>query len=140
MPVPASETRHAPEGIAAYYGAPRSTDEDIKTVSGERTMPLSWRKSPAIWFRSPAVLQYQIAVTSGGVHRWAVIRWRGRSDAGAKCEPSGIAGARKVGMLPPGVRIAPVYLKYAAGKPEEAREASQSPSGVYRRDKAGQKP
>ncbi len=46
------ETRHALEGIAAYYAALRSSTK-IKTVFASCTMLLSWRKSPAIWMPSP---------------------------------------------------------------------------------------
>ncbi len=58
------ETRHALEGIAAYYAALRSTDEDKDRIRELHHAIELAQESGDLDAESEAVLQYQIAVTS----------------------------------------------------------------------------
>ncbi len=64
------ETRHALEGIAAYYAALRSTDEDKDRIRELHHAIELAQESGDLDAESEAVLQYQIAVTE-----WAAT-WR----------------------------------------------------------------
>ncbi|MEY8711051.1 transcriptional regulator PdhR [Mangrovibacter phragmitis] len=57
------ETRHALEGIAAYYAALRGTDEDLARIRECHESIESARQAGDLDAESEAVLQYQIAVT-----------------------------------------------------------------------------
>ncbi len=57
------ETRHATEGIAAYYAALRSTDEDKERIRELHHAIELAQQSGDLDAESNAVLQYQIAVT-----------------------------------------------------------------------------
>lgn len=57
------ETRHALEGIAAYYAALRSTDEDKDRIRELHHAIELAQESGDLDAESEAVLQYQIAVT-----------------------------------------------------------------------------
>ncbi len=62
------ETRHALEGIAAYYAALRSTDEDKDRIRELHHAIELAQESGDLDAESEAVLQYQIAVTEAELH------------------------------------------------------------------------
>ncbi len=57
------ETRHALEGVAAYYAALRGTDEDLARISDCHQAIELAQQSGDLDAESDAVLQYQLAVT-----------------------------------------------------------------------------
>ncbi|EKT64795.1 pyruvate dehydrogenase complex transcriptional repressor PdhR [Providencia burhodogranariea] len=57
------ETRHALEGIAAYYAALRGTDEDLERIRQSYELIKSAQQTSDIDTESDAVLQYQLIVT-----------------------------------------------------------------------------
>ena len=57
------ETRHALEGIAAYYAALRGTEEDLERIRQSYELIKSAQKSGDLNAESDAVLQYQLIVT-----------------------------------------------------------------------------
>ncbi|CAK9886007.1 MAG: Pyruvate dehydrogenase complex repressor [Candidatus Erwinia impunctatus] len=57
------ETRHALEGIAAYYAALRGTDEDLERIRFCHVQIQSAQDEGNLDAEADAVLQYQIAVT-----------------------------------------------------------------------------
>ncbi|MCW2255485.1 GntR family transcriptional repressor for pyruvate dehydrogenase complex [Providencia alcalifaciens] len=57
------ETRHALEGIAAYYAALRGTDEDLERIRQSYELIKSAQQTNDIDTESDAVLQYQLIVT-----------------------------------------------------------------------------
>lgn len=57
------ETRHALEGIAAYYAALRGTDEDLERIRQSYELIIKAQQSGDINAESNAVLQYQLIVT-----------------------------------------------------------------------------
>ena len=107
------ETRHALEGIAAYYAALRSTDEDKERIR-------------ELHHESNAVLQYQIAVTEAA-HNVVLLHL-------LRCmEPMLAQNVRqnfellysRREMLPlVSSHRTRIFEAIMAGKPEEAREAS----------------
>jgi GntR family transcriptional repressor for pyruvate dehydrogenase complex len=63
------ETRHALEGIAAYYAALRSNDEDRERIRELHQAIERAQQSGDLDAESDAVVQYQIAVTEAA-HMW----------------------------------------------------------------------
>lgn len=57
------ETRHALEGIAAYYAALRGTDEDFEQIRISHQAIIDAQKSGDVNVESDAVLKYQLVVT-----------------------------------------------------------------------------
>ncbi|HHR5902000.1 TPA: pyruvate dehydrogenase complex transcriptional repressor PdhR [Providencia alcalifaciens] len=57
------ETRHALEGIAAYYAALRGTEEDLERIRQSYELIKSAQESGDLNAESDAVLQYQLIVT-----------------------------------------------------------------------------
>ncbi|PIJ49868.1 transcriptional regulator PdhR [Erwinia sp. OLTSP20] len=57
------ETRHALEGIAAYYAALRGTEEDLKRIKDCHIQIQTAQQSGDLNAEADAVMQYQIAVT-----------------------------------------------------------------------------
>ncbi|NLS43680.1 pyruvate dehydrogenase complex transcriptional repressor PdhR [BEV proteobacterium] len=57
------ETRHALEGIAAYYAALRGTEEDFQRIRECHTQIKQVRTSGDLVAESEAVMHYQVAVT-----------------------------------------------------------------------------
>ncbi|WP_092876755.1 pyruvate dehydrogenase complex transcriptional repressor PdhR [Izhakiella capsodis] len=57
------ETRHALEGIAAYYAALRGTEEDLKRIEDCHVQIQAAQLSGDLDAEADAVMQYQIAVT-----------------------------------------------------------------------------
>lgn len=57
------ETRHALEGIAAYYAALRGTDEDLERIRQSYELIKNAQQTNDIDTESDAVLQYQLIVT-----------------------------------------------------------------------------
>ena len=57
------ETRHALEGIAAYYAALRGTEEDIERIRQSYELIKTAQQSGDLNAESDAVLQYQLIVT-----------------------------------------------------------------------------
>ncbi|WP_369310451.1 pyruvate dehydrogenase complex transcriptional repressor PdhR [Providencia rettgeri] len=57
------ETRHALEGIAAYYAALRGTEEDLERIRQSYELIEIAQKSGELAAESDAVLQYQLIVT-----------------------------------------------------------------------------
>lgn len=57
------ETRHALEGIAAYYAALRGTDEDLERIRQSYELIKNAQQTGDIDTESDAVLQYQLIVT-----------------------------------------------------------------------------
>ncbi|EAR3509639.1 GntR family transcriptional regulator [Salmonella enterica] len=103
------ETRHALEGIAAYYAALRSTDEDKDRIRELHHAIELAQESGDLDAESEAVLQYQIAVTE------AAHNVRQNFE---------LLYARRE-MLPlVSTHRTRIFEAIMAGKPEEAREAS----------------
>lgn len=102
------ETRHALEGIAAYYAALRSTDEDKDRIRELHHAIELAQESGDLDAESEAVLQYQIAVTEAA-HNVVLLHL-------LRCmEPMLAQNVRQNFELLYArremVRIAPVYLK-----------------------------
>ncbi|SUC23231.1 transcriptional regulator PdhR [Proteus mirabilis] len=57
------ETRHALEGIAAYYAALRGTDDDLERIKATHARIIDAHDKGDIAAESDAVLQYQLIVT-----------------------------------------------------------------------------
>ncbi|MCA6220426.1 MULTISPECIES: pyruvate dehydrogenase complex transcriptional repressor PdhR [Photorhabdus] len=57
------ETRHALEGVAAYYAALRGTDEDFERIRQYHLVIQQAQESGDVNAESEAVLQYQLVVT-----------------------------------------------------------------------------
>ncbi len=57
------ETRHALEGIAAYYAALRGTDEDLQRIRDCHLVIDTVQKTGDVEAEADAVMQYQVAVT-----------------------------------------------------------------------------
>ncbi|ATO34695.1 Pyruvate dehydrogenase complex repressor [Dickeya dianthicola] len=57
------ETRHALEGIAAYYAALRGTEEDLRRIRDCHTQIETAREASDLEGESEAVMHYQVAVT-----------------------------------------------------------------------------
>ncbi|MGM3160791.1 pyruvate dehydrogenase complex transcriptional repressor PdhR [Dickeya undicola] len=57
------ETRHALEGIAAYYAALRGTEEDLQRIRDCHALIETARESSDLEGESEAVMHYQVAVT-----------------------------------------------------------------------------
>lgn len=57
------ETRHALEGVAAYYAALRGTDEDLQRIRECHTVIQQAQDSGDLDAEADAVMQYQVAVT-----------------------------------------------------------------------------
>ncbi|MFG5990453.1 pyruvate dehydrogenase complex transcriptional repressor PdhR [Salmonella enterica] len=108
------ETRHALEGIAAYYAALRSTDEDKDRIRELHHAIELAQESGDLDAESEAVLQYQIAVTEAA-HNVVLLHL-------LRCmEPMLAQNVRQNFELLYATRI---FEAIMAGKPEEAREAS----------------
>ena len=108
------ETRHALEGIAAYYAALRSTDEDKERIRELHHAIELAQQSGDLDAESNAVLQYQIAVTEAA-HNVVLLHL-------LRCmEPMLAQNVRQNFELLYSRRI---FEAIMAGKPEEAREAS----------------
>ncbi|EGM4309871.1 GntR family transcriptional regulator [Salmonella enterica] len=131
------ETRHALEGIAAYYAALRSTDEDKDRIRELHHAIELAQESGDLDAESEAVLQYQIAVTE------AVLQYQIAVTEAAhnvvllhllRCmEPMLAQNVRqnfellyaRREMLPlVSTHRTRIFEAIMAGKPEEAREAS----------------
>ena len=120
------ETRHALEGIAAYYAALRSTDED-KVRIGELHQAIELaQQSGDLDAESNAVVQYQIAVTEAAhnVVLLHLLRCMEPMLAQNVRENFELLYARRE-MLPlVSKHRSSVFAAIMAGEPEEAREAS----------------
>ena len=103
------ETRHALEGIAAYYAALRSTDEDKERIRELHHAIELAQQSGDLDAESNAVLQYQIAVTE------AAQNVRQNFEL--------LYSRREMLPLVSSHRTR-IFEAIMAGKPEEAREAS----------------
>ncbi len=120
------ETRHALEGIAAYYAALRSTDEDKERIRELHHAIELAQQSGDLDAESNAVLQYQIAVTEAA-HNVVLLHL-------LRCmEPMLAQNVRqnfellysRREMLPlVSSHRTRIFEAIMAGKPEEAREAS----------------
>lgn len=120
------ETRHATEGIAAYYAALRSTDEDKERIRELHHAIELAQQSGDLDAESNAVLQYQIAVTEAA-HNVVLLHL-------LRCmEPMLAQNVRqnfellysRREMLPlVSSHRTRIFEAIMAGKPEEAREAS----------------
>ena len=123
------ETRHALEGIAAYYAALRSTDEDKERIRELHHAIELAQQSGDLDAESNAVLQYQIAVTEAA-HNVVLLHL-------LRCmEPMLAQNVRqnfellysRREMLPlVSSHRTRIFEAIMAGKPEEAREASHRP-------------
>lgn len=120
------ETRHATEGIAAYYAALRSTDEDKERIRELHHAIELAQQSGDLDAESNAVLQYQIAVTEAA-HNVVLLHL-------LRCmEPMLAQNVRqnfellysRREMLPlVSSHRTRIFEAIMVGKPEEAREAS----------------
>lgn len=110
------ETRHALEGIAAYYAALRSTDEDKERIRELHHAIELAQQSGDLDAESNAVLQYQIAVT--------LLRCMEPMLAQNVRQNFELLYSRRE-MLPlVSSHRTRIFEAIMAGKPEEAREAS----------------
>lgn len=120
------ETRHALEGIAAYYAALRSTDEDKERIRELHHAIELAQQSGDLDAESNAVLQYQIAVTEAAhnVVLLHLLRCMGPMLAQNVRQNFELLYSRRE-MLPlVSSHRTRIFEAIMAGKPEEAREAS----------------
>ncbi len=120
------ETRHALEGIAAYYAALRSTDEDKDRIRELHHAIELAQESGDLDAESEAVLQYQIAVTEAAhnVVLLHLLRCMEPMLAQNVRQNFELLYARRE-MLPlVSTHRTRIFEAIMAGKPEEAREAS----------------
>ena len=120
------ETRHALEGIAAYYAALRSTDEDKTRIRELHHAIELAQQSGDLDGESDAVLQYQIAVTEAAhnVVLLHLLRCMEPMLAQNVRQNFELLYARRE-MLPlVSSHRTRIFEAIIAGKPEEAREAS----------------
>jgi GntR family transcriptional repressor for pyruvate dehydrogenase complex len=119
------ETRHALEGIAAYYAALRSTDEDRVRIRELHQAIERAQQSGDLDAESSAVVQYQIAVTEAA-HNVVLLHL-------LRCmEPMLAQNVQNFELLYARRDMLPlvsnhrtrVFEAIMAGEPEQAREAS----------------
>ncbi len=130
------ETRHALEGIAAYYAALRSTDEDKERIRELHHAIELAQQSGDLDAESNAVLQYQIAVTEAA-HNVVLLHL-------LRCmEPMLAQNVRqnfellysRREMLPlVSSHRTRIFEAIMAGKPARSARSIASPSGLYRRN------
>ena len=119
------ETRHAPEGIEAYYAALRSTDEDKERIRELHHAIELAQQSGDLDAESSAVVQYQIAVTEAAhtVVLLHLLRCMEPMLAQNVRQNSNCYARREMPPLVSSHRTR-IFEAIAAGEPEEAREAS----------------
>ncbi len=120
------ETRHALEGIAAYYAALRSTDEDRARIRELHQAIERAQQSGDLDAESSAVVQYQIAVTEAAhnVVLLHLLRCMEPMLAQNVRQNFELLYARRE-MLPLVSNHRPsIFEAIMAGEPEQAREAS----------------
>lgn len=120
------ETRHALEGIAAYYAALRSTDEDKARIRElHHTIEVA-QQSGDLDAESDAVLQYQIAVTEAAhnVVLLHLLRCMEPMLAQNVRHNFELLYARREMLAQVSEHRRCIFAAIVAGMPEQAREAS----------------
>ncbi len=127
------ETRHALEGIAAYYAALRSNDEDRDRIRELHQAIERAQQSGDLDAESGAVVQYQIAVTEAAhnVVLLHLLRCMEPMLAQNVRQNFELLYARRE-MLPlVSNHRTRIFEAIMAGEPEQAREASHRHPGVH---------
>lgn len=122
------ETRHALEGIAAYYAALRGTDEDISRIRDCHLLIQQAQEGGDLDAEAAAVMQYQIAVTeaSHNVVLLHLIRCIGPVLEQNVRQNFELLYSRREMLMKVSGHRARVFEAIVAREPEKAREASHS--------------
>lgn len=120
------ETRHALEGIAAYYAALRGTDDDIKRISDCHIAIQQAQESGDLDAEADAVIQYQIAVTEAAhnVVLLHLLRCMGPMLEKNVRQNFELLYARREILAQVSSHRASIFAAIMARLPEQAREAS----------------
>ncbi|NIY48018.1 pyruvate dehydrogenase complex transcriptional repressor PdhR [Cedecea colo] len=120
------ESRHALEGIAAYYAALRGTDEDLKRIGDCHVAIEQAQESGDLDAESDAVMQYQIAVTEAAhnVVLLHLLRCMGPMLEQNVRQNFELLYARREMLAQVSSHRASIFAAIMARQPEQAREAS----------------
>lgn len=120
------ETRHALEGIAAYYAALRGTDDDLKRIGDCHIAIQQAQESGDLDAEADAVMQYQIAVTEAAhnvvlLHLLRCMEPMLEQNVRQNFE---LLYARREMLAQVSSHRASIFAAIMARQPEQAREAS----------------
>ncbi|WP_075182193.1 pyruvate dehydrogenase complex transcriptional repressor PdhR [Pantoea sp. 1.19] len=120
------ETRHALEGIAAYYAALRGTEEDITRIRDCHTQIQRAQQSGDLDAEADAVMQYQIAVTEAAhnVVLLHLLRSMGPMLEQNVRQNFELLYTRREMLAQVSEHRASIFAAIVAREPERAREAS----------------
>jgi GntR family transcriptional repressor for pyruvate dehydrogenase complex len=120
------ETRHALEGIAAYYAALRGTDEDLQRIRDCHLAILEAQQQGDLDSEADAVMQYQVAVTEAthNVVLLHLLRCMGSMLEKNVRQNFELLYSRQEMLAKVGGHRAEIYQAIIAREPEKAREAS----------------
>lgn len=120
------ETRHALEGIAAYYAALRGTDEDLQRIRECQLVIDAIQKAGDVEAEADAVMQYQVAVTEAAhnvvlLHLLRCMAPMLQQNVRQNFE---LLYSRREMLEKVGNHRASIFEAIVAREPEKAREAS----------------
>ncbi|MBW7983025.1 pyruvate dehydrogenase complex transcriptional repressor PdhR [Enterobacillus tribolii] len=120
------ETRHALEGIAAYYAALRGTEEDLARIRDCHQAIQLAQQSGDLDAEADAVMQYQVAVTEAAhnVVLLHLLRCMGPMLEQNVRQNFEMLYARREMLVKVGDHRASIFEAIMAREPEKAREAS----------------
>lgn len=120
------ETRHALEGIAAYYAALRGTDEDLARIRDCHLRIQTAQQNGDLDAEADAVMQYQIAVTEAAhnVVLLHLLRSMGPMLELNVRQNFEMLYARRETLARVSEHRASIFTAIVAREPEKAREAS----------------
>ena len=120
------ETRHALEGVAAYYAALRGTDEDLQRIRDCHVHIQQAQDSGDLDAEADAVMKYQIAVTEAAhnVVLLHLLRSMGPMLEQNVRQNFELLYARREMLAKVSGHRASIYEAIVAREPEQAREAS----------------
>jgi len=120
------ETRHALEGIAAYYAALRGTDEDLVRIRDCHLQIQTAQQSGDLDAEADAVMQYQIAVTEAAhnVVLLHLLRSMGPMLEQNVRQNFELLYSRREMLEKVSSHRASIFEAIVAREPEQAREAS----------------
>ena len=120
------ETRHALEGIAAYYAALRGTDEDLARIRDCHIVIQQAQESGDLDAEADAVMQYQIAVTEAAhnVVLLHLLRCMGPMLEQNVRQNFELLYSRREMLAKVSSHRAGIFEAIVAREPEKAREAS----------------
>lgn len=120
------ETRHALEGIAAYYAALRGTDEDLARIRDCHIVIQQAQDSGDLDAEADAVMQYQIAVTEAAhnVVLLHLLRCMGPMLEQNVRQNFELLYSRREMLAKVSSHRAGIFEAIVAREPEKAREAS----------------